>query len=155
MLRRHSQPACAPTASAPPTLAKGADDVFWVHQLHEALAAHGFYPDDEEAADWFFGDHTANALSMFQARAACAAGGSPRAVGAPSPMAAKRCSSASAPIVSFHRFSLRRADGNLGARRSGACPRPACATRRPGARCWAAGSSRSSSRRLSRCSQAS
>ena len=51
-----------------PTLAKGADDIFWVHQLHEALVASGYFPDDDEVADWLFGDHTAHALSMFQVR---------------------------------------------------------------------------------------
>lgn len=50
-----------------PVLAKGADNIYWVHQLHEALTAHGYYPDDDEAADWFFGDHTASAVTAFQA----------------------------------------------------------------------------------------
>ena len=50
-----------------PALAKGADDIYWVHQLHGALTAHGYYPDDDEAADWFYGDHTASAVTAFQA----------------------------------------------------------------------------------------
>ena len=50
-----------------PALAKGADDIYWVHQVHEALTAHGYYPDDDEAADWFYGDHTASAVTSFQA----------------------------------------------------------------------------------------
>jgi hypothetical protein len=86
----------------PPTLAKGADDVFWVHQLHEALAAHGFYPDDDEAADWFFGDHTANALSLFQARAACAAAGARERRGCP----ARRLSSVPLLPAIFHLTAL-------------------------------------------------
>lgn len=59
--------ACLIAGGSLPTLAKGADDIFWVHQLQDALVAEGYYPDEDEMGDWYFGDHTANALSMFQA----------------------------------------------------------------------------------------
>ncbi|KAK9839516.1 hypothetical protein WJX81_006803 [Elliptochloris bilobata] len=65
--REAGGPASEPTGVSAPLLAKGTDDIFWVHQLHEALGSHGFYPDDDEAADWYFGDHTASALTSFQA----------------------------------------------------------------------------------------
>ena len=60
-------PPSGASGTSAPLLAKGADDIYWVHQLHVALTAHGYYPDDDEAADWFFGDHTASAVISFQA----------------------------------------------------------------------------------------
>ena len=60
-------PVSGASDSSAPALAKGADDIYWVHKLHEALTVHGYYPDDDEAADWFFGDHTASAVIAFQA----------------------------------------------------------------------------------------
>ncbi|KAK9811174.1 hypothetical protein WJX73_008388 [Symbiochloris irregularis] len=51
----------------PPKLAKGADDIFWVSQLHTGLEAKGFNVDTEEAEEWFFGDSTEDALLTFQA----------------------------------------------------------------------------------------
>lgn len=51
---------------AVPTLVMGADDVFWVSTLHQALSDKGYYCGDEEAEDMYFGDGTFSALVTFQ-----------------------------------------------------------------------------------------
>lgn len=125
-----------------PALAKGADDIYWVHQLHEALTAHGYYPDDDEAADWFYGDHTASAVTAFQA---CTLW-----------LHDARC----VCCLRLHRLSCvplsNAATEQLLAafacsRPAGGCLRQASATRRPGRHCWATGWRGRSSRRPDRC----
>lgn len=49
-----------------PTLVMGADDVFWVSALHNALNERGYHCGDEEEEDMFFGDGTFSALITFQ-----------------------------------------------------------------------------------------
>lgn len=51
----------------PPPLSLGADDIFWVNQLHTALVDAGFYPGDEDIDDFYFGDSTQSAVLSFQA----------------------------------------------------------------------------------------
>ncbi|KAK9815597.1 hypothetical protein WJX72_006548 [[Myrmecia] bisecta] len=54
-------------AGPPPSLMQGADDIFWVSQLHAALLERGFFPGEEEMEDWVFGSQTHSALLTFQA----------------------------------------------------------------------------------------
>ena len=63
-----SPPEEAPAAAsaAPPMLAHGADDIFWVAHLHTALDAAGYYPGEEEMEAWLFGEGTLSALLTFQ-----------------------------------------------------------------------------------------
>jgi hypothetical protein len=49
-----------------PTLVMGADDVFWVTQLQNALDAKGYFCGDSEVEDMYFGDGTFSALITFQ-----------------------------------------------------------------------------------------
>lgn len=49
-----------------PALAHGADDIFWVNQLHTALHSKGYHPGDEEMEVWLFGEQTLSALLTFQ-----------------------------------------------------------------------------------------
>lgn len=51
----------------PPDLSIGADDIFWVSQLHTALVDAGYYPGDEDIDDFYFGDSTLAAISTLQA----------------------------------------------------------------------------------------
>lgn len=51
----------------PPALTTGADDIFWVNQLHRALDSKGFSPSEEEAECLYFGEQTLSALLTFQA----------------------------------------------------------------------------------------
>jgi peptidoglycan hydrolase-like protein with peptidoglycan-binding domain len=51
----------------PPTLTAGADDIYWMNQLHVALVDEGYYPGDEDIEDFFFGESTQSALLTFQA----------------------------------------------------------------------------------------
>lgn len=50
----------------PPPLTLGADDIFWVNQLHTALVDLGYYPGDEDIDDFYFGDSTQGALMTMQ-----------------------------------------------------------------------------------------
>ena len=139
--------ACLIAGGSLPTLAKGADDIFWVHQLQDALVAKGYYPDEDEMGDWYFGDHTTNALSMFQA---CTRHSGTRS-----------CIYKLVTLV--HLLTLTCSfDCNVlpaGAlraavltRRARGCQRRGCATWPPGVPCWATTASRAcSSRRLGRC----
>lgn len=54
-------------AGPPPTLSLGDDDIFWVSQLHTALANKGFYAGDDDVENFFFTDGTLSALLTFQA----------------------------------------------------------------------------------------
>ena len=60
--------AASDSSRSPPKLASGADDVFWVAQLHQGLDRAGFAVPDEEAEAWFFGEGTESALHTFQVR---------------------------------------------------------------------------------------
>lgn len=51
----------------PPELSVGADDIFWVNQLHTTLVDAGYYPGDEDIDDFYFGDSTLAAISTLQA----------------------------------------------------------------------------------------
>jgi hypothetical protein len=53
---------------APPTLAHGAEDIFWVSHLHAALDSQGFHCGEEEMEAWLFEDQTLSALLTFQVR---------------------------------------------------------------------------------------
>lgn len=53
----------------PPVLAVGADDIFWVSQLHAGLVKEGFCAGEDEMEEWIFGDGTQSALLTFQASA--------------------------------------------------------------------------------------
>ncbi|BDA48780.1 probable protein disulfide isomerase pTAC5, chloroplastic at N-terminal half [Coccomyxa sp. Obi] len=55
------------SAGSPPVLTTGADDIFWVNQLHRALDSKGFSPGEEEGDFWYFGEQTLSALLTFQA----------------------------------------------------------------------------------------
>lgn len=44
----------------------GADDIFWVSQLHVALEGAGYCCGDEEIEAWLFGSQTESALLTFQ-----------------------------------------------------------------------------------------
>jgi len=61
-----SDPGALPKGPPPP-LSVGADDIFWVNQLHTALADEGYYPGDEDIDDFYFGDSTQGAVMTFQA----------------------------------------------------------------------------------------
>jgi peptidoglycan hydrolase-like protein with peptidoglycan-binding domain len=50
----------------PPTLSLGADDIFWVNQLHTSLADAGFYAGDEDIDDYYFGEGTQSAVLTYQ-----------------------------------------------------------------------------------------
>ncbi|KAL4419502.1 hypothetical protein ABPG77_002288 [Micractinium sp. CCAP 211/92] len=50
----------------PPPLTLGADDIFWVNQLHTGLVDLGYYPGDEDIDDFYFGDSTQGALMTMQ-----------------------------------------------------------------------------------------
>lgn len=54
------------SAGSPPALTTGADDIFWVNQLHRALDSKGFSPSEEDAESWYFGEQTLSALLTFQ-----------------------------------------------------------------------------------------
>lgn len=54
------------SVGSPPALTTGADDIFWVNQLHRALDSKGFSPSEEEAEIWYFGEQTLSALLTFQ-----------------------------------------------------------------------------------------
>ena len=60
-------PEASAASGAPPTLALGADDIFWVVHLHAALDEQGYHPGDEEVEAWVFGEQTLSALLTFQA----------------------------------------------------------------------------------------
>lgn len=36
----------------PPVLSMGADDIFWMHQLHQALLSKGFYSGQDDMELW-------------------------------------------------------------------------------------------------------
>ena len=55
------------SAGPPPPLCIGADDIFWMNQLHTALVDSGFYPGDADIDDYYFGDSTQSAVQTFQA----------------------------------------------------------------------------------------
>jgi peptidoglycan hydrolase-like protein with peptidoglycan-binding domain len=59
--------AAAPPAGPPPTLALGADDPFWVDQLHTGLIEGGYFPGEDEVDEFFFGEGTQAALLTAQA----------------------------------------------------------------------------------------
>ena len=61
-------PAGTVTPDGPPPLMKeGDDDIFWMHQLHSALAAAGYYVVDEDLEFWMFGESTTSCVMTFQA----------------------------------------------------------------------------------------
>lgn len=100
---------------APPTLAHGADDIFWVAHMHAALDEQGFFPGEEEMEAWVFEDQTMSALLSFQ-------------VGT-SAVATSACDWAS-PMLPLMMWAIL-------ARRRGAWRKRACATRIPGGTCCA------------------
>ena len=51
-----------------PVLVVGADDIFWVAQLHAALDQRGVYAGEEDVETWIFGNGTLIALMTFQVR---------------------------------------------------------------------------------------
>lgn len=59
----------AQSRGPPPVLAVGADDIFWVNQLHAGLVKEGFSAGDDEMDEWIFGDGTQSALLTFQVSA--------------------------------------------------------------------------------------
>ena len=50
----------------PPTLSLGADDIFWVNQLHTAMSNAGYYAGDEDVEDFYFGESTQSAVLTYQ-----------------------------------------------------------------------------------------
>ncbi|PSC70776.1 peptidoglycan binding [Micractinium conductrix] len=50
----------------PPMLTVGADDIFWVTQLHTGLVDLGYYPGDEDIDEFMFGEGTLSALTTMQ-----------------------------------------------------------------------------------------
>lgn len=54
-------------AGPPPVLTLGADDIFWVNQLHSGLAELGYYAAEEDMDDFYFGESTQSALLTMQA----------------------------------------------------------------------------------------
>lgn len=63
--RESSEPAVP--RGPPPPLVVGADDIFWVNQLHTALVDAGFYPGDDDVDDFYFGESTQSAVMTMQA----------------------------------------------------------------------------------------
>jgi hypothetical protein len=59
-------------AGRPPALMLGADDLFWVNQLHTGLVDLGYFPGEEDIDDLYFGEGTQSALMTMQA---CVGGG--------------------------------------------------------------------------------
>lgn len=57
----------APPSGPPPELTIGADDIYWVNQLHNGLIDAGYYPGDEDIEDFYFGEATLSALQTMQA----------------------------------------------------------------------------------------
>ena len=54
------------SAGPPPTLSLGADDIFWVNQLHTAMSNAGYYAGDEDVEDFYFGESTQSAVLTYQ-----------------------------------------------------------------------------------------
>ena len=131
-----------PLGESAPALAKGADDIYWVHQLHEALTVHGYYPDDDEAADWFYGDHTASAVTAFQA---CTLWLDDARRGFCLQLHLLRC------VPSFNAAMAQLPAAFACCRLVGGCLRRASATRRPGRHCWETGWRGRSSKHPDRC----
>ncbi|KAI3437857.1 hypothetical protein D9Q98_000303 [Chlorella vulgaris] len=50
----------------PPALILGADDLFWVSQLHTGLVDLGYFPGEADIEDLFFGEGTQSALMTMQ-----------------------------------------------------------------------------------------
>lgn len=61
-----SPPPLAPNGPPPP-LCVGSDDIFWMNQLHTALVDVGYYPGDEDIADYYYGEGTQSAVMTMQA----------------------------------------------------------------------------------------